>query len=221
MAMSISTPILADAFGIMADRLQSAEAEISALDATLGDGDLGITMTKGFTAIRGVCQDAVGEALMPGEFLRRVGACLAEAAPSTLGTLLAWGFLKAGATVHAAARLDDEGVMTVLRVVTDTIATRGKARVGDKTILDALDPAVKAVAAALADKTPLPEALARGAEAAWAGFEGTATLQARHGRAGRYAARSIGHRDAGAYVGATLMASLADAVAQAPSVLDP
>lgn len=217
MTTSISTSTLTDAFIIMADRLQRAEAEISALDATLGDGDLGITMTKGCTAIRGVCEDPASNTLTPGALLRRVGTCLAEAAPSTLGTLLAWGFMKAGATVNADVQLDGDGVVTMLRVLTDTIATRGKAQVGDKTILDALDPAVAAVAAALAEEQSLEVALARGAESAWAGFEHTAELQARHGRAGRYAVRSIGHRDAGAYVGATLVASLAEAVAKAPS----
>jgi phosphoenolpyruvate---glycerone phosphotransferase subunit DhaL len=196
----------------IADRMDAAGDELDALDAALGDGDLGISMAKGFDAVRRLLQSEPPQQETPGGLLVRCGMQLAEAAPSTLVTLLAMAFVSAGTQVKQEAALDGAHVHGMFEAMIASLQRRGKAQVGDKTILDALAPATDALGAALEGGANLEAALADAAEAAERGAEGTRAMQARHGRAGRYFEQSIGHEDAGAAVGAIIVAGFAKGV---------
>jgi len=192
------TAVLARAAAIMAEQRDA----LCALDAELGDGDIGLTMSKGFAAAG---QAAAGGAdRTPSGTLKAAAFALMSAAPSTMGTLIAGGFLAASKAAAGMERVDAPGLAKILRAFADGIAARGKSRRGDKTILDALYPALDALEAA-EPGTPLEATLERMAAAAREGAEATRDMQAKHGRAGRYLEGSVGHVDAGARVGAYFM----------------
>src|SRR5206468_2736974 len=143
--------------------------------------------------------------------LKRCGSELARKAPSTAGTLVATGFLRAG---RVAADPASDGVAALTRALEAAqqgIEERGKAAPGDKTMLDALAPAVAALREASGET--LAGALARASAAAAAGAAATAGLRAKVGRAGWLADRSEGSEDAGAHLVATALAAAARAVA--------
>jgi phosphoenolpyruvate---glycerone phosphotransferase subunit DhaL len=208
----ITTETMRDILLTIADRIDAARDELDALDAALGDGDLGISMAKGFDAVRSLLQSEPPREETPGGLLVRCSLQLQEAAPSTLVTLLAMAFVSAGTQVKQEAALDGAHVHGMFEAMIASLQRRGKAQVGDKTILDALAPAAGALGAALESGASLEDALAEAADAAERGAEGTRALQARHGRAGRYFEQSIGHEDAGAAVGAILVAGFAQGV---------
>jgi len=201
--------------GAVAGAVTAAADELNRLDSVAGDGDLGVTMAQGATALQGILPELEGQDLATQ--LRRCGSELARKAPSTSGTLLATGFLRAaraagepaggaggaggaGAPGDATARL-----ARLLGAAQQGIQERGKAAPGDRTLLDALAPAVAALQAAGEEGTPVPEALRRAALAAGEGAEATRTMRARVGRAGWLADRAAGHVDAGAYLVALVL----------------
>jgi dihydroxyacetone kinase-like protein len=146
--------------------------------------------------------------------LRRCGSELARKAPSTCGTLIATGFLRAARVAGPTpaggpiAQLAD-----ALAAARAGIEERGGAAPGDRTLLDALAPAVQAIREAAASGADLATALAQAAEAAASGAEATRTMRAKVGRAGWLADRAAGHVDAGAYLVALAFRAAAGAVA--------
>ena len=196
----------------IADRMDADRDELDALDGALGDGDLGISMAKGFDAVRSLLRTEPPPQETPGSLLVRCAMHLQEAAPSTLVTLLAMALVSAGTQVKQEAALDGAHVHGMFEAMIASLQRRGRAQVGDKTILDALVPAADGLGMALERGASLEDALAEAAEAAERGAEATKALQARHGRAGRYFEQSIGHEDAGAAVGAIIVAGLAQGV---------
>ena len=114
---------------------------------------------------------------------------------------------------RSAASLDGPAIAAVLAAARDGIVLRGKAEVGDKTMIDAWTPAVDAAEAAAANGADAPAVLAAAADAAWAGAEATEPLVARKGRASYLGERSAGHRDPGAQSTALLLQAAADTAA--------
>jgi dihydroxyacetone kinase-like protein len=167
---------------------------LNELDGFAGDGDLGVTMSIAAAALLAVLPELEGRPLQ--DVLRTCGATLARDAPSTSGTLLATGLLRA-ASAGGDGRLSPAASFgALLEAARSGIAERGKAELGSKTLLDALAPA--AAAALAAGDSDLVVAVRAAADAADAGARETTTMQARHGRAGWLAERSMGHEDAGA-----------------------
>ncbi len=149
--------------------------------------------------------------------LRRCGTELARKAPSTSGTLIATACLRAGGAAASAASPGESAASVAARLVDAGLAgiqQRGKAQIGDKTMLDALDPAATALREAAAQAASLPAALASAAAAARSGAEATRGLRARVGRAGWLADRSEGNVDAGAHLVALIFDSAARHTAQ-------
>jgi dihydroxyacetone kinase-like protein len=179
------------------------------LDGKVGDSDLGITMSKSFAAAAEAVA-AEGEAAGISKLLRTAGATMARAAPSTMGTLTATGFLRASKAVEGAATLGTGEMADFWVAFRDGISERGKARVGDKTIVDVLDPVARQLEEAAAAGMALPAALAAAADAADAALEATKTLVAQHGKAAAFQEKTIGLQDAGATVGALLLRKLSD-----------
>jgi dihydroxyacetone kinase len=189
-----------------------ATSELNRLDAVAGDGDLGATMATAAAALQALLPELEGDPLA--SVCRRCGSELARKAPSTSGTLLATAFLRAGAAAAASAPQEDESHVCLLaRLVVagqQGIQDRGKAKPGDKTMLDALIPAAVALQEAAANgERDIRAAVAAAARAATAGAQATGDMRATVGRAGWLADRSAGHQDAGAYLVALIFDSAA------------
>jgi len=182
-----------------------------ALDGKVGDSDLGITMSKAFAAAAEATA-AEGESAGIAKLLRTAGATMARVAPSTMGTLTATGFLRASKASDGIDALGTAEIAAFWRAYRDGIAERGKAEVGDKTLLDVLDPIAVTLEAQAAAGVPLPEALAAAAKAAGDALEATKTMVAQHGKAAAFQEKTIGLQDAGATVGMLLITSMSDFV---------
>jgi phosphoenolpyruvate---glycerone phosphotransferase subunit DhaL len=209
--MTGETAITARAFraGLLSagEHVRSARADLCALDAAAGDGDLGVTLDTGFTHVREALE-ALDNA-DAGAMLSKSGSELARSAPSTMGTLLATAFLRAGKAVAGVRLVEAQHVAELLQAAAVGVADRGKARAGERTVLDAMYPAAAAAAAAsAAGETTMP-ALAAAAAAARAGAEATVSMEPQHGRSGWLRERARGTKDAGAVAWAIYLNGLA------------
>jgi phosphoenolpyruvate---glycerone phosphotransferase subunit DhaL len=180
-----------------------------ALDGKVGDSDLGITMSKSFAAAAEAVANE-GEAAGIPKLLRTAGATMARTAPSTMGTLTATGFLRASKAVEPAISLGTREMAAFWIAYRDGIAERGKAKVGDKTIVDVLDPAARELKDQAATGAPLTVALAAAAAAAEEALEKTKTMVAQHGKAAAFQEKTLGLQDAGATVGALILRELSN-----------
>ncbi len=195
--------------------LVAVRDELNRLDGFAGDGDLGITVAAGASAIAAI-QSELGS-LPHGALLRRIGTELARHAPSTGGTLLATAFLAAARESDRASEARQEPTLLAARLLDAAqvaIEKRGKAAPGDKTMLDAIAPASCALREAADAGIAFPVALARAAECAKRGAAATADMEPRHGRAAWLSERSAGREDAGAVAVAIMFGSIAKHVAQ-------
>jgi len=178
-----------------------------ALDGKVGDSDLGITMSKAFAAAAEAAHTE-GEAAGIAKLLRTAGATMARVAPSTMGTLTATGFLRASKACDGIDALGTPEIAAFWRAYRDGIAERGKAKVGDKTLLDVLEPIAVTLEAQAAAGASLTDALAAAAKAAEDALEATKTMVAQHGKAAAFQEKTIGLQDAGATVGMLLITSM-------------
>jgi dihydroxyacetone kinase-like protein len=166
------------------------------LDAAVGDGDFGISLDRGFSAVQ-----AELSAKPPADIrtaFQNAAGILIRTMGGTAGPLLGTFFLRAGTASANKSELSPADVVMLFQAGVEGIQQRGKAALGDKTMLDALLPAVDAMRRALEAGSGLTEILDRGAAAAEAGMRATTTMQARKGRGSYLGERSVGHQDAGA-----------------------
>lgn len=170
-----------------------------ALDGHVGDSDLGITMNNAFVAAAD--NVAAGSDILIGKTLQQAGMAIAKAAPSTMGTLTATGFMRAGKALTDATELGTREFAQFWQAYHDGIAERGKAKPGDKTLLDVLGPIAASLAASASQAEPLQTALDAATEAARQALEATRQMVAQHGKAACFPDKSIGLQDAGATVG--------------------
>jgi phosphoenolpyruvate---glycerone phosphotransferase subunit DhaL len=192
-------------------RLIAARDELGELDARAGDGDLGVTLATGYTKVIERIEASPVEAI--GSLLVLIGRELARSAPSTMGTLLATSYLRAGATLGEAATIDSPGFAAMLEAMAANVAERGRVVLGQRTALDAMRPAADVAATAAGQGRTLVQASFAAAEAARLGSERTAGMEAQVGRAGWIADRARGTPDAGAVAWAIFLAGLADGLA--------
>lgn len=190
------------------------EKEFGDLDAVVGDGDFGFSLARGFEKV--LADWDTFDRSDPGTFLTKVAMTLTSRIGGTSGPIWGTAFLRAGATLKA---LDDPGTVTAtdvvaaLRAAAEGIKARGKADLGDKTLLDALVPATDRLEQEVAAGADAPALFAAFADAARTSADATASMQARRGRASYTGERSIGSVDAGA----TAIAVLAEALAAEPA----
>ncbi|MBF4569372.1 dihydroxyacetone kinase subunit L [Plantibacter sp. VKM Ac-2880] len=178
--------------------------ELIMLDRDIGDGDHGENLDRGFSAILGKLDGQSTDAT-PSDILKLAATTLISTVGGASGPLYGTALLKASIAVAGKAELDTDAVVALLTAARDGIVLRGKATVGDKTMVDAWTPAVDAAAvAAAAGETP-GGVLAAAAAAAEAGAVSTEPLVARKGRASYLGERAIGHRDPGAQSTAYLL----------------
>ena len=169
-----------------------SEDELRALDSAVGDGDLGITVSRSAEAARKAIA-ALPPAAAPSEIIRTLATTIASANPSSFSALVATGLLAAARSVAGIDSLGVSDVMTMAQQAVPAIAKRGKADVGDKTMLDAIVPSVDAL-----ETNPTDGALDAMIIAARKGIDETAGGVSRKGRAAWLGERSIGHADPGA-----------------------
>jgi phosphoenolpyruvate---glycerone phosphotransferase subunit DhaL len=213
-------------FAALVDRDRDLLTE---LDAAIGDADHGLNMARGMAAVR----ERLGTAAPPAE-AEGPAAATSPATPASLcrdaamtlistvggasGPLYGTFFLRLAGALPAAPEVDPAAFVAGLRAGVDGVAARGRAAPGDKTMLDALAPAVEALEAAVGAPPPpgslttWAAAAARAADAAARGSDATVPLVARRGRASYLGERSAGHRDPGAASSALLFAALAEAL---------
>ena len=166
---SLSATDIMALFQQLRETMQENRDHLTKLDATLGDGDLGITMTKGFAEAASAVEDENSTDI--GRLFMRAGMAIAGHAPSTMGTLIASGFMKVGKELKGSESVDLDGILTLFSAFTEGIRERGKAEPGDKTIIDALVPVVGALQKAAGKDSSLGEALDAAYKAAVEGAE--------------------------------------------------
>jgi phosphoenolpyruvate---glycerone phosphotransferase subunit DhaL len=183
--------------------------ELTALDAAIGDADHGTNLDRGMTAVVGAL--AATPPAAAGALLQQVGMTLVRTVGGASGPLYCTFFLRMSAALgEDATTIPGQTFAGSVRAGLEGIAARGKAEVGDKTMLDALAPASDALEAELAGGADLRSALGAAAAAAAAGRDATVPLQARKGRASYLGERSVGHQDPGATSAVLLLTAAAE-----------
>jgi len=176
------------------------------LDAGMGDGDLGLTMSKAFPAAAAEAAQSDIDDL--GKLMMRCGMKMNSAAPSTMGTLMASGFISAGKECTGKTSLDAGGLAAFLTAFADGIAKRGKASPGDRTVLDVFHPAATAALSAANAGKSLPATALSAYEGAKAGLEDTRGMRPKFGKAAVFADKSQGRIDQGAYAGVLMLEAM-------------
>ncbi|MCU1477402.1 MAG: dihydroxyacetone kinase subunit [Subtercola sp.] len=192
--------------------------ELITLDREIGDGDHGENLDRGFTAVMAKLDDLPPNSV-PGDALKLVATTLISTVGGASGPLLGTAYLKAAGAVGKEPELDGAAIVALLTAARDGVVLRGKAEVGDKTMIDSWSPAVDAATAALAEGKNEVQILQAAADAAEAGAESTEPLIARKGRASYLGERAIGHRDPGSQSSALLIRAAADTAAADESVV--
>ena len=198
---------LVRAFGAVRDAIEAEKGELSRLDGVIGDADHGIGMALGFAAVS-TALEANPPADPTGVFATAARSFL-DAVGASTGPLYATAFLRAGAAVKGRATLDRDDVVNVLVAVAKGIADRGKAKPGEKTMLDAWAPAAEAAERGAGEGRSLDDCLASAVLAAERGAEATKAMPAAKGRASRLGERALGHVDPGAASAAIVLRALA------------
>ena len=177
--------------------IDSNQDKLMELDSVMGDGDLGFTMTKAFAAAH---QEAdKSEEKIPGKLLTRLGMVIAKTSPSTMGTLVATGFMRGGKSIDTFEQIGPVELAVFFEAFVRSIMERGKSVPGNKTIIDTLFPAAEALH--LRANESLVAGISAAREASFKGLEASTKMKAQHGRAAYYQDGSIGKQDGGATVG--------------------
>ncbi len=200
---------------LSAERIAAARDELTELDRQIGDGDHGENLDRGFRAVVAKLDGAAAGEQPPGQIgdvLKLVATTLMSSVGGASGPLYGTAYLRA-AKVTGLAELDAHGVVALLEGALEGISARGKAQVGEKTMVDAWQPAVDAAEAAADAGGSTVDVLAAAARAAREGAEATVPLVATKGRASYLGERSAGHQDPGATSTAILLEAARDAAA--------
>lgn len=182
--------------GGIANVMKDEKEYLIELDGAMGDGDLGLTMATGFQTLYEEIDKIDSEDL--GTILMKLGMKMNSTVASTMGTLISICLLKSAGEVKGKKEMTLEDAVNMGRAAVKGVMDRGKAKVGEKTMLDALYPAVEALATALDEKRTLKEAYEMAYEAAQSGVEKTKEIKSVHGRAAYYQEKSLGRPDSGA-----------------------
>lgn len=191
MKADLLTEVLSDALL----SLEAAKDELRDLDAAIGDGDLGITVASGARAVREAFKN-LPEDLTLTEILRVGAKQFGAANPSTFSALISGGLLAASKELASVTEIDNEVSMRILRAMFDSIQARGKASLGDKTILDAMHPALEVLRRHVGGSAE--QVLPLMIEKVEQSIQASAPLISQKGRAAWVGERTMGHRDGGA-----------------------
>ncbi len=189
-----------DFFIIIIENMAKAVIEnreyLTDLDRAIGDGDHGINMSKGFTAVLNRLGDMKDKDL--GTIFKDLAMTLISTVGGASGPLYGTAFLRAATVLDGKMDMDKEDILNIFEKAIEGVKIRGKAEVGEKTILDSLVPAYQALKTSYENEASNLEAFRAGEVAALKGVEYTKTIIAKKGRASYLGERSIGHQDPGA-----------------------
>ena len=192
----------------MAKKIEAEKDYLTQLDNEIGDGDHGINLARGFEAVEKKLPSLAGGDI--GALLKGVGMQLVSTVGGASGPLYGTAFMKAGMACKGLTELDGPAFVKAMEAAVDGIKMRGRATEGEKTMLDALCPALKVMQDEVAAGKSLKEALQDAAAAAEKGVEYTKTIIATKGRASYLGERSLGHQDPGATSSLYLLQVLAE-----------
>lgn len=208
--MSITTATLLSWLRRVAELIHTHRDRLTELDAAIGDADHGANLDRGFMAVLETLEKL--ERQDAGAILKNTGMRLISTVGGASGPLYGTAFRRAGRAVEGYYEIGDQLLLEMLQHFAEGISTMGKAVPGDKTMVDALEPAVSALRAQLAAGASLKEALQEAAAAARQGAVATTPLVARRGRASYLGERSAGHQDPGATSSALIIQALAEVI---------
>lgn len=196
-------------FGGVAEIFTEKKEELCEMDANMGDGDLGLTMHKGYTALPDLIREN-GEPGDVGKTLMKAGMKMSSVVPSTMGTLMSSGIMEGGKALKGKGEITAADLSTYLTAFAAGIQKRGKCELGDRTILDAVDAGAKAAEAAAANGDATLDAVITAAIAgAESGVEATKNMIPKFGKAAVFSAKAIGIPDQGAVAGKYMIMGLA------------
>lgn len=191
--MSTDVAKLLNIIDAVADNIIKNKEYLTELDAAIGDADHGINMARGFKAVKEKLPELKDKDC--GNVLKMVGMTLVSTVGGASGPLYGTAFMRAGKVIDSKDKLEVEDLGTIFDAALEGIKARGKAQMGDKTIVDTLEPAVEVLKnSKLESKEVLKETL----DSAKKGMEYTKEIAAKKGRASYLGERSIGHQDPGA-----------------------
>ena len=205
--MGCTASDLVTAIRAVADTVAEHRVELIQLDRAIGDGDHGENLDRGFKAVLAAFEASTPDS--PAAVLKTVAATLISKVGGAAGPLYGTAFLRASTAVKDREELSAADITEALTAALGGVVARGKAELGDKTMVDALDPAVKA-----ATGDSVAALLAAAAAAAQEGADATVPLVARKGRASYLGERSAGHMDPGARSTALLLKTFAEVAAR-------
>lgn len=180
----------------IAKTVKENKGYLTELDSAIGDGDYGVNLERGFNAVEQKLLDDKSKDI--GTVLENVGLTLMNSAGGAVGALYGTAFMKAGEAVKGRQKISLEDLVRMFKDVEQGIKEIGSAGLGEKTILDAIHPAVEALKRATEEGLSFVEVLERSTKAAKEGVENTKKMIAMRGRAKYLGDRTVGHQDVGA-----------------------
>lgn len=180
----------------VADTIVQETDSLTKLDAECGDGDFGIGMNIGFRNAKNSIERYEGKDI--GSLLENVGHAILSSVGGASGPIFGTIFIAMGSEVKGKNEIDLQDLSAALGAALEKVQVRGGAKVGDKTLIDALEPAVMVIQNALKEGLTLSEALEKATQAAKIGAESTKDLVAKKGKASYLGDKTIGHQDPGA-----------------------
>ncbi len=209
MTETISVFRMQKALEAMCDIIETEKDYLSELDGAIGDGDHGVNMAKCFREVKKKLAESTAADM--NTLFNNVGMVVLNSVGGAMGALYGTFFLKMAQASAAKGELDLSDLVRMFQTAEQGILDIGKASLGDKTLLDTLSPAVRALEQSEKAGQSLPQALANLEQAARKGMESTKDMRAKMGRASRLGERTIGHQDAGATSCYFMLRSLASA----------
>lgn len=202
-----TTEQLPELFAGVASMFAEKKEELCDMDAKMGDGDLGLTMDKGYGALPRL----IKENTEPGDIgktLMKAGMKMAGLVPSTMGTLMSSGVMEGGKALKGKTEFGAEELSVYLTAFAAGIKKRGKCELGDRTILDSVDAGAKSAAEAAAAGKTMEEVIEAACQGAAAGVEATKDMVPKFGKAAVFAAKAAGVADQGAVAGMYMIQGL-------------
>ena len=202
-----TTEQLPELFAGVASMFAEKKEELCDMDAKMGDGDLGLTMDKGYGAL----PQLIKENSEPGDIgktLMKAGMKMAGLVPSTMGTLMSSGVMEGGKALKGKTEFGAKELSVYLTAFAAGIKKRGKCELGDRTILDSVDAGAKSAAEAAAAGKTMEEVIEAACQGAAAGVEATKDMVPKFGKAAVFAAKAAGVADQGAVAGMYMIQGL-------------
>jgi len=207
---TITTSQMLQALKNMCDTIEDEKDYLSELDGAIGDGDHGVNMAKCFREVKKKLAESSAQDV--GALFKEVGMVVLNSVGGAMGALYGTFFLKLSQESAGKAEVNLSDLVAMFQTGEQGILDLGKANRGDKTLIDTLSPAVRAIEAAAKEGNPLVGALTDFEQSAKQGMESTKDMLAKMGRASRLGERTIGHQDAGATSCYFILRSLAAAI---------